>query len=153
MDDHRHVKKKQKTGKRADSIKAYLKPFKIASKQTTFNGAVQLALAVHDEFDQKKVAELIGLLEQSIDVDLKCVYCDHPAATWDHLYNNVQAKRFSGYGNRIFNLVPACRTCNEKKGSKDWRVFAKEVAPDSPQLSGASLPSRSATMPRDTHGS
>lgn len=135
MDDHRCVGKKKATaGKRADSIKAYLKPFKIASKLTTFNGAAQLALAVHDDFDKKRVAELICLLEQSNDHDLRCVYCDKPAATWDHLYNNVQANRFSGHGNRIFNLVPACRTCNEKKGSKDWRVFAKTVAPEYPAV-------------------
>lgn len=113
-----------------ESIKKYLRPFKIASRQTTFNGAVQLALAVHDEFDVTRVEELLSLLEQSIDSELHCVYCGKPAATWDHLFNNVSAKRFSGYGNRIFNLVPACRTCNEKKGSKHWRTFAKAVAPD-----------------------
>ena len=130
LDEDCRVRKKKATGHRADSIKKYLKPFKIVSKMTTFNGAVQLALAVHDDFDAVRVAELLRLLEQSIDADLMCVYCGKPAATWDHLFNNVADKRFSGYGNRIFNLVPACRTCNEKKGSKHWRVFAKIVAAD-----------------------
>ncbi|HTR53356.1 MAG TPA: HNH endonuclease [Kofleriaceae bacterium] len=123
-------KPKAKTGLRAVSIKKYLKPFKITSRHTTFNGSVQCALAVHDSYDVSRVAELIALLEQAANSDLICVYCDKPAATWDHLHNNVQNKRFSGYGNRIFNLVPACRTCNEKKGAKHWRAFAKTVAPD-----------------------
>lgn len=123
-------KKKAQTGLRAHSIKKYLKPFKISSRSTTFNGAVQLALAVHDTFSAKRVGELIQLLEQPVESDLACVYCGKPAATWDHLFNNVQEKRFSGYGNRIFNLVPACRTCNEQKGSKHWRDFAKSVALD-----------------------
>lgn len=91
---------------------------------------MQLALAVHDDFDAERVGELLRLLEQSSDVDLLCVYCGKSAATWDHLFNNVTKKRYSGYGNRIFNLVPACRTCNEKKGSKHWRTFAKLVAID-----------------------
>jgi hypothetical protein len=123
-------KRNSTTKPQVESIKKYLRPFRIASKQTTFNGAVQLALAVHDEFDLERVEELLSLLEQSVGAELQCVYCGKPAATWDHLFNNVSEKRFSGYGNRIFNLVPACRTCNEKKGSKHWRTFAKLVAAD-----------------------
>jgi uncharacterized coiled-coil protein SlyX len=26
----------------------------------------------------------------------------------------------------MFNLVPACRTCNERKGAKHWRKFLEE---------------------------
>lgn len=29
-------------------------------------------------------------------------------------------KRYAGFGNRIFNLVPACDFCNERKGNKHW---------------------------------
>lgn len=28
-----------------------------------------------------------------------------------------------GYGHQIGNLVPCCRSCNSKKGSKDWQQF------------------------------
>src|SRR6266850_5675274 len=109
--------------KRAESIAVYLKEHRISGRWSTINGAVQVALSVPDDYDAEKVASLIGLIEQKLDEELRCVYCGEPAATWDHLFNNVKDSRFSGYGNRIFNLVPACRTCNESKGGKDWREF------------------------------
>lgn len=111
---------------RANSIKKYLKDFRIASRWSTFNGSIQQALAIPEGFDKAKVAEALALLGQEADAELQCVYCDAPAATWDHLYNNVQGGRYSGHGNRIFNLVPACRTCNESKGAKHWREFVAE---------------------------
>lgn len=109
------------------SMKKYLKPFRIQSRWTTFNGAFQLALAVHEEYDAIKVDRLINELGQRHD-DLRCVYCREPAMTWDHLFNNVKDTRFSGYGNRIFNLVPACRSCNERKGGKHWRLYLTQAS-------------------------
>lgn len=108
------------------AAKKYLKDFKVRSRWTTFNGAMQLALAIPEPFNEKKIREGLQLLGQNAD-DLRCVYCGSEAKTWDHLFNSVQAKRFSGYGNRISNLVPACRNCNERKGAKHWRVFATEI--------------------------
>lgn len=69
------------------------------------------------------------MLGQGLEDDLACVYCGSAAATWDHLYNNVKDGRFSGYGHRIFNLVPACRSCNERKGGKHWREYLDLLAP------------------------
>lgn len=108
-------------------MKKYLRPFRILSRWTTFNGAFQLALAVHEKYDESKVGRLLKALDQEPKDILRCVYCGEPARTWDHLFNNVKQGRFSGYGNRIFNLVPACRSCNERKGPKHWKVFLSQV--------------------------
>jgi hypothetical protein len=112
-----------------ESIKDYLKPFRISARWTTFNGAFQAALAVPEPYEPVKAAQALHVLGQPASGPLSCVYCGSPAATWDHLNNIVRNKRYSGFGHRIFNLVPACRTCNESKGSKPWREFLDAVNP------------------------
>lgn len=114
---------------KADTVRKYLKPYKVMSRWTTFNGALQAGLAVPEAYDPTRHAEALTLLGQDPEGDLSCVYCGGPAATWDHLENNVKKGRFSGFGHRIFNLVPACRTCNERKGGKHWKVFLDKLEP------------------------
>lgn len=114
---------------KADTVKKYLKPSKITHRWTTFNGAMQAALAVPESYDPERHAEALRILGFAYADDLTCVYCGDPAKTWDHLENNVKEGRFSGFGHRLFNLVPACRTCNEKKGAKHWRAFLDELNP------------------------
>lgn len=114
---------------KANTVKKYLKPSKIMNRWTTFNGAMQAALAVPERYDPERHAEALRILGFADAEDLTCVYCGDPAKTWDHLENNVKNGRFSGFGHRLFNLVPACRTCNEKKGAKHWRVFLDELNP------------------------
>lgn len=113
----------------ARSVKKYLKPFRILGRWTTFNGSCQAALAVPETYDEAKVREGLRLLGQPGEGQLSCVYCGAPAATWDHLKNIVADKKYSGFGHRIFNLVPACRTCNERKGRTPWREFLERRAP------------------------
>lgn len=113
---------------RSTSVKKYLKEHRIIGRWTTFNNSLQSALAIPESFDESKLADAMRILGQNSE-DLKCVYCGKDAATWDHLYNNVVNGRFSGYGHRIFNLVPACRTCNESKGNKHWRDFLEKLNP------------------------
>lgn len=112
---------------RAESIAKYLQPFRITRRWTTFNGAFQLALAVHDTYDSRRVARLMQLIGQDAGQDLVCVYCKAPATTWDHLHGTVRDKRYAGYGNRIFNLVPACDWCNERKGNKHWADWLEKL--------------------------
>lgn len=114
---------------RSTSIRKHLRKHKVISRWTTFNNALQTALAIPEVFEVAKISEAMKVLGQKADSDLVCVYCGASAATWDHLYNNVVEGKFSGYGNRIFNLVPACRTCNEKKGAKHWRKFLEHQNP------------------------
>jgi 5-methylcytosine-specific restriction endonuclease McrA len=114
---------------RADSIRKYLRPQKISSRRSTFNNAFASALATHDEFDPKAIEVALSDLGQDPAADLVCVYCGEPAATWDHLHARVKGGEHSGYGHRIRNLVPACRTCNERKGGRTWEAWLDERSP------------------------
>jgi RNA polymerase subunit RPABC4/transcription elongation factor Spt4 len=58
---------------------------------------------------------------------LTCVYCDKEAETWDHLVNLVRDGQLHGYGHQVGNLVPCCRHCNSKKGSKEWQEYLREL--------------------------
>ncbi|MBD9529808.1 HNH endonuclease [Paracoccus sp. PAR01] len=108
---------------KATSIKKYLRPSTIMGRKSTFANAFASALAPFDAYDQEAVFKAIRDLGQDPDGDLKCVYCDADAATWDHIFNRVVKGEFSGHGHRIRNLVPCCRTCNESKGQKSWQDF------------------------------
>ena len=47
----------------------------------------------------------------------------------------MKAKKFSGYGHRIANLLHRCKPCNSKKGNKDWRGFLDTLGLSAPLLS------------------
>jgi hypothetical protein len=59
--------------------------------------------------------------------DLSCAYCDGAAEEWDHI-NPVNEKRwFSGWGHRIRNFAPCCRSCNGRKDKcGTWRGYLQE---------------------------
>ena len=67
------------------------------------------------------------------DEDLACAYCGVNAQTWDHVYATVRDTHFSGFGHRLGNLLPCCKSCNSSKGNKDWDRFLSELA-ISPEL-------------------
>ncbi len=69
-------------------------------------------------------------LGQDPDRALFCVYCGREADTWDHLVGLVRNKQLCGYGHQLGNLVPCCKVCNSRKGSKDWGRFLDEQVGD-----------------------
>ena len=114
---------------KAVTIKKYLKPSTVMGRKSTFANAFASALAPHDEYVPAVVEEAMLDLGQDPDGELQCVYCGAEAATWDHVFNRVVKGDFSGYGHQIRNLVPCCRTCNERKGQKPWRDFLETRDP------------------------
>jgi hypothetical protein len=109
------------------SIKNYLKPYSIfKSRETTIVNAFASALALHDDFDENRVDVALRALGQDPEKELKCVYCDKMAETWDHVIGIVKDKKYAGTGHMIGNLVPCCKECNSSKGNKDYREFLKE---------------------------
>jgi 5-methylcytosine-specific restriction endonuclease McrA len=50
--------------------------------------------------------------------DHLCAYCNAPADTLDHV-----KPRHKGGATVATNLVPACQSCNRRKGSEDWREW------------------------------
>jgi 5-methylcytosine-specific restriction endonuclease McrA len=53
----------------------------------------------------------------------QCAYCGVPADTLDHV-----RPRHKGGSTVASNLVPACKNCNRKKGSEDWREWFSRQA-------------------------
>jgi len=106
------------------SIKKHFATYSIYGKRkTTINAAFASAIAPTDEYDPTRLREAVSVLGQNPDEDLECVYCAEKAATWDHIKSRVKDGASSGAGHRLGNLLPSCRTCNEKKGQKNWREF------------------------------
>lgn len=55
------------------------------------------------------------------DFSGRCAYCQKPATTWDHLLP------VSSGGRTIpGNIVPACVSCNSKKGNRDLNDFIEK---------------------------
>ncbi|CAA9891349.1 conserved hypothetical protein [Candidatus Methylobacter favarea] len=114
-----------------ESIKTHLKPYSIFQKRkTTINRAFASALAPNDNYDSQMLNIALRLLGQNPDDALICVYCGGHAQTWDHLIGLVKDSQFRGYGHQIGNLLPCCRDCNSKKGSKDWQEFIETKVED-----------------------
>jgi hypothetical protein len=109
---------------RFDDIKRHLAPYAIyARRKTTVNHAFAAAIAPSDDFDPDVVKHAIRLLGQNPDEELRCVYCDARAETWDHVFATVRESVFSGAGHRVGNLLPCCKPCNSKKGNRGWDAF------------------------------
>ena len=119
---------------RKESIRSHLRPYSIFQKRrTTVNHAFASALAPCSEYDEQMLTSALLFLGQDPSRDLKCVYCDNPATTWDHLVGLVEKSELRGFGHQIGNLVPSCQPCNSRKGSRDWRTFVESVV-DDPRL-------------------
>jgi hypothetical protein len=52
------------------------------------------------------------------------------------VFNRVVKGDFSGHGHRSRNLVPCCRTCNERKGQKPWREWLNALSPEDKEIRG-----------------
>ncbi len=114
---------------RYSDIRRHLKPYRItASRTTTINHAFVAAIATGDPYDCATAIEAVETLGQDPDQDLRCVYCEALADTWDHVRATVKNKGFSGYGHTLGNLVPSCKPCNSKKGNKDWLDYLNSLA-------------------------
>ena len=116
---------------RLDYIKNVLRPYSIVQKRkTTINGAFASAIAPCDEYDEARLAKAMAVLGQHDLNNLYCVYCREPAETWDHLVGLVKNSELNGYGHQVGNLVPCCKSCNSRKGNKDWRQFLQSAGLD-----------------------
>jgi hypothetical protein len=111
----------------ASEMRNYLSPYSIFRKRaTTIANAFASAEAPVDVYDTEVInTALSELYGEAPSGGLKCIYCDRPAETWDHLFGLVKDSRYSGYGHRIRNLVPCCKACNSSKGNKNWEAWLK----------------------------
>lgn len=122
------------------SVRKHLRHYSIYQRRaSTIHHAFASAIAPGDTFDPDRLGEALELLSQDDPMNLRCVYCDRQAETWDHLYALVQDTRFSGYGHTLGNLVPACRSCNSKKGNKPWREWIESSGASDRRISAIAL--------------
>jgi hypothetical protein len=114
------------------SIRTHLQPYSIYNRRvTTIHHTFASAIAPSDGYDDARLVQALRALDQDPDQDLRCVYCDrNPAETWDHVFGLVTAKRYSGYGHVIGNLLPCCRSCNSSKGNRHWETFLRGIISD-----------------------
>jgi hypothetical protein len=119
---------------RCSDIRRHLKPYSIVERRTTtVNHAFAAAIAPCDTYDEAKAREAMHLLGQDPD-DLHCVYCRSKAETWDHVHATVSAKKFSGYGHRLGNLLPCCKPCNSRKGNQRWSDYIERLGLNTDEL-------------------
>jgi 5-methylcytosine-specific restriction endonuclease McrA len=110
-----------------EDIKRHLHTYSVYGKRrTTINHAFASAIAPNDNYDEKRINEALEFLGQNTNEDLKCVFCNDEAETWDHLVGLVKNGELRGFGHQIGNLVPCCKKCNSKKGSKEFDKFIEQ---------------------------
>lgn len=73
--------------------------------------------------------------------DSKCVYCGAKAEEIDHV-----VPRSKGGTNSTYNLVAACRRCNEKKSNLTLKAFGKLMSRDYSHLEPKKLPKDAAIV-------
>ena len=115
-------------------FKSKMKQYKATTRSSTISNAFAAALAPADAFDEKELVKALKVLGQDSGEGLLCVYCGKEAQSIDHLHSLVVNKKFSGHGHVLGNLVPACKKCNESKGSKPWRDFARAKGVSADQI-------------------
>lgn len=118
---------------KAESIRRHLRPYSIAqARSTTIAHAFASAIAPVETPTIEQINAAVEALGQDPSRPLRCVYCDAPGETWDHLEALVLKRQISGHGHTLGNLVPSCRNCNSAKGNKPWRDWV-QLQPDGQQ--------------------
>jgi 5-methylcytosine-specific restriction endonuclease McrA len=111
-----------------------MKPYRLLSRSSTVSNAFAQALAPADNFDEAKLETAFRGLGLVGDGVLLCAYCSRTANSVDHLNPLVKDKKFTGWGHVFGNLVPACGDCNQSKGGRPWRDFARESGASESQI-------------------
>jgi hypothetical protein len=109
-------------------FKSMMKPYNMSSRSSTISNAFAQALAPSDTFNAEKLKmafEVLDLFDEN--GALLCTYCNEKSSSVDHLNPLVSQSKFTGWGHVFGNLVPACGSCNQKKGGKPWRDFVLEI--------------------------
>ena len=81
------------------------------------------------EFGKPEIEEVVAFFGEDPPT---CVFCgDTPIRRWDHL-----TPVSKGGDTTLGNMVPACATCDDSKGSSRVDVWALGDAPNSPRTRG-----------------
>jgi len=61
----------------------------------------------------------------------ECIYCGQKHYEFDLTIDHVHPRCLGGTTN-TYNCVPACRKCNQEKGSMNWLVWFRDNFPPNP---------------------
>lgn len=106
---------------------------RITSRGSTITNAFVSSILPSIEPQEDEIRECLRILELDVK-DLRCAYCGNKATEWDHLRPLVSNKKPTGYVSEIRNLVPACGTCNQSKGNKNWNDWITSDVKGSPKI-------------------
>jgi 5-methylcytosine-specific restriction endonuclease McrA len=115
-------------------FRSVMKPYRLLNRSSTVSNAFAQALAPADDYDEARLETAfrgLGLVDDGV---LLCVYCSQPASSVDHLNSLVKDRKFTGWGHVFGNLVPACGDCNQSKGGRPWREFARDSGVSETQI-------------------
>jgi len=99
----------------------------ITFRTSTITNAFVSAILPFPQPKPSEIGEVLNIFEMNPE-DLRCVYCGEVATEWEHLYPIVRRRRPTGYPSSIRNLVPSCRSCNQKKRGEEWRKWISSGA-------------------------
>lgn len=108
------------------------KPVKITGRTSTITNSFVNSIGPVVTPTQDQVFEALSLLGMT-EESYQCAYCGDKVSEWDHLRPLVSKKRATGYISEIHNLVPACGSCNQSKGSRYWKDWILSDAASSPK--------------------
>jgi hypothetical protein len=117
------------------------KETKITGRSSTLRGSFVKAIIPilgmnHPEFNDNDYKFGLTILSHT-EGGVKCAYCgDKEATDLDHFRAVVKNKFVSRFITDIYNLVPACGTCNQSKSGSDWKDWIIGIAPKNPKNRG-----------------
>ncbi len=108
---------------------------KLTSRRSTLTGLFFTTLTPYIEPTETEVEEALTVLGMKRGACV-CAYCGDKKSEWDHFRAVVKERKPTGYITEIANLVPACGKCNQSRGNKDWKVWMRGSALQSPTRRG-----------------
>ena len=103
---------------KAQSVNRYFRPYGLlgTNRLSNLRSFLVRVISPFDNVDDpRRDHALRETLGQEDLQNLLCVFCGKAAQEWDHLVEAAQ-----GGGHQIGNLVPACMSCNRRRG--DWEL-------------------------------
>jgi len=106
--------------------------YSVSGRSSTITAAVWKSIMPYKNPTIDQVEENLKALGMSTEHSY-CAYCGDKWTSWDHLFSVVVDSVYTGFFTDIFNLVPACSTCNSSKGNSEWREWMTNGSEKSPR--------------------
>lgn len=99
----------------------------INGRKSTIAKALSDGIAPRYRPNNKEYNEYLMFFHKDIEDNFLCAYCGIKSDYLEHFRPLVENKKPTGYGSDIYNLVPSCKTCNEKKKNDYWKTWMNNL--------------------------